>query len=396
MRSVELLDAFRQRAAAEPETPFVFWQQGWDWHWWSWSRVAQLVARWQPVLAALPCGARIGFAGDVWPEALAVDLAVQAAGLEPVPLAVGRTAPPAPLTGEPAEAPAPPVAAWLEVTGHGTGRARWDGDLDLQAALRRGEASAVPPAFRIDSAVNAGGAAPPETSTASAVSAAAGLPGPAQPCPAGAVWVHGAGWHRCSSAQLAAAAGRMARAAWPAPEAAPQHATRPAAHATAEAPAGWREAPELKSVLSRAPKSEAVPRQAPESEAVPRQAPQRQIVVAGMSLGHLAGRLMAAWATVAGAALVVDADPSRRLSAVLWARPTAVFAGAGELAWLRQAADAEGRQGRLRRWLAPVRPGLPRPPLGRLRTLFQALPPAPEDVAFWRERGARLLQLPSV
>ena len=119
--------------------------------------------------------------------------------------------------------------------------------------------------------------------------------------------------------------------------------------------------------------------------------PERQILVAGWPLQEWAGRLLAAWAVAAGAALVLEDDPARRLGTVLWARPTVFHGTAAEVAALRLQVEAARRP---RQWQRFHR--VQAPPLGRLRTLFQGEPPAADEVVFWRQRGARLLQLPGL
>jgi hypothetical protein len=97
MRDISSLPAsLARRAAADPESPFLFWAVAWRWKWWSWSAVAALTAQWAGDLAGLPPGERVGFAGDGFPHAIPLDLALQAAGLTPAPLALW------PWPGEPA------------------------------------------------------------------------------------------------------------------------------------------------------------------------------------------------------------------------------------------------------------------------------------------------------
>jgi hypothetical protein len=81
--------ALRRRAASDPESPFLFWPDGWNWRWWSWRETAELAARWSAPLAGLPPACGVAFAGAAYPEAIALDLAVQSAGLTPVPLLLG-------------------------------------------------------------------------------------------------------------------------------------------------------------------------------------------------------------------------------------------------------------------------------------------------------------------
>jgi hypothetical protein len=121
-----------------------------------------------------------------------------------------------------------------------------------------------------------------------------------------------------------------------------------------------------------------------------RGARRREILVAGWPLQEWPARLLAAWATATGAALVLEADPARRPGTVLWARPTVFYGSAAELAALGRQVEAARQPRRWRRSRPPA------PPLGRLRTLFQADPPSPAEAAFWQECGARLLQLPGI
>jgi hypothetical protein len=297
----------RRRAAADPESPFLFWPDGWNWRWWSWRETAALAERWSAPLAGLPPDCGVAFAGDAYPEAIALDLAVLSAGLTPVPLGLlrgggagghGQVAPAAGPGAGPAREAAERAGcvAWLEVAG-GEGEAR---------------------VTRLD-APPAGSAAVPAGDPAVLVTGDAG------------------DWRRLSQAGLLAAAAEVERAV----------GSPSGRHA------GSRE---------------------------------REILVAGWPLQEWAGRLLAAWAVAAGAALVLEADPALRLGAVLWARPTVFHGSAEELAALRLRVEA-ARPSRRRR---------PSPPLGRLRILFQGEPPAADDAAFWRERGARLLRLPGL
>jgi hypothetical protein len=470
----QLLAALLAREAAEPESPFLFWPDGWDWRWWSWGRVAQLTARWQATLADLPAGARVGFAGDAWPGALVLDLAAQAAGLEAVPTAAISAGEPSPeehagdadfVSPAAASAGAPTISAWLEVVVDGPVRTRWDGDLQIRvlphtggadehrservsridgpeaAAAGMHESAAAPAlAWAADSTLAAGTtiresepsadetkqagiaaearrsepsrpairpvlaegpiqeSALPERAAAAAT-AGDGRPaaaGEAMAAGAGAVWAAGdRGWRRWSPDALAATVARIEGAAWPGPgDAAPAPSELPAAPG--------RHGDSLSSDVRRtggAGRTTGIPDAARGTRVpgvrVPGVGVRRQIVVAGMPLGDVGGRLIAAWATIAGAALVLDGDPGRRRGAMVWARPTALFADAGELAWLRREAAGGAGVRRRRRWFAPGA-GEPRRPFDRLRTVFQAGPPDPDDVAFWGKRGARLLQLPGL
>jgi hypothetical protein len=81
--------------------------------------VAELAARWAEPLASLPAGARVGFPGAVYPEAIPLDLAVLGAGLTAAPLAAGALTAGAPGAGgsrPPAEAlEALGCDAWLDL-----------------------------------------------------------------------------------------------------------------------------------------------------------------------------------------------------------------------------------------------------------------------------------------
>lgn len=308
--------ALRRQAAADPESPFLFWPDGWNWRWWSWRETAELAARWAAPLAGLPPACSVAFADAAYPEAIALDLAVQSAGLTPVPLLLGRVgggalgrgrhgrhrqevqgAEPAPAAAEQAG-----CLAWLDVVG--------------------GEVRVT----RLEAPI--GGAAPAAVPT--------GDPGVLVTGEAGS-------WRRLSQSEVLTAAAEVERA-----------------------------------IVSRS--GPAVDSLADSQE--------REILVAGWPLQEWAGRLLAAWAVAAGAALVLEADPALRLGAVLWARPTVFHGTAEELAALRLRVKTARR---LRRWRRRQVP-----PLGRLRTLFQSAPPAADDAAFWRQRGVRLLRLPGL
>lgn len=116
------------------------------------------------------------------------------------------------------------------------------------------------------------------------------------------------------------------------------------------------------------------------AESLSRQIPElpegrRHIVVLGGFAGDPAERFLLAWATVAGAAVLLEPEPSSYVPTAVWARPT-VFAGtAPDRARLREAAG-RGRRRRL--------------PFGRLRAVLGtdgALPE--EEKSFWEERGVK-------
>ncbi len=110
----------------------------------------------------------------------------------------------------------------------------------------------------------------------------------------------------------------------------------------------------------------------------------RDILVLAGDLAEPAERTLLAWATVAGAALLLEPLRESLVGTAVWARPT-VFAGtAEETARLRQAVEREGSRWWRRR---------PRLPFGRLRAVLQTdtAEVAPGDVARWAEHGVTLL-----
>lgn len=113
-------------AAERPEEPWLFFQEGWHWRWRSWDRVAAAVGvlaaeiREGAASAGVAPGERIGFAGAVGVEAVALDLAVQAAGFAAAPLAAGDADGPG---GQRAEAEASGCGALALVAGGGAGTA---------------------------------------------------------------------------------------------------------------------------------------------------------------------------------------------------------------------------------------------------------------------------------
>ena len=73
-------------AARDAAQPWLFFRQSWDWRWRSWGELAAAVAalagevRRAATGAGLTPGQRIGFAYTPAPDAVALDLALQAAG----------------------------------------------------------------------------------------------------------------------------------------------------------------------------------------------------------------------------------------------------------------------------------------------------------------------------
>jgi hypothetical protein len=104
----------------------------------------------------------------------------------------------------------------------------------------------------------------------------------------------------------------------------------------------------------------------------------REVVVSCRPLAEPAERAWLAWATVAGAAVVLEQDPASLVATAAWARPT-LFAGtAAELEELRR--------------LVARRRGDRRLPLGRLRLLWLRGRDPVDKAAleFWRQRGVRV------
>src|SRR6185295_10615031 len=96
-------------------------------------------------------------------------------------------------------------------------------------------------------------------------------------------------------------------------------------------------------------------------------------------------RGLLAWATVAGAAVMLEPDPLCLVPTAVWARPTVFAGGAAELVQLRAAIERRHRR--------PRRRALP---LGRLRAvLLGGSEPLPdEERAFWSARGVAVSPFP--
>ena len=109
----------------------------------------------------------------------------------------------------------------------------------------------------------------------------------------------------------------------------------------------------------------------------------RHVLVLSGFAGDSAERLLLTWATVEGAALLLEPEPAHHVPTAVWARPT-VFAGTpADLARLRAAVEEDeagfkifGRRRRL--------------PFGRLRAVLATGGELPaEEAAFWEARGVR-------
>lgn len=85
MSAPSLPAALFERAASDPEEPWLFRSEGWDWPWQPWGDVARRVSFWAERLVDLPPGTRVAFADQPRPATVLLDLAVQAAGLVAVP-----------------------------------------------------------------------------------------------------------------------------------------------------------------------------------------------------------------------------------------------------------------------------------------------------------------------
>jgi hypothetical protein len=249
--------ALRHQAAADPEEPWLFRAEGWDWVWHPWGELARWLAAWSERLAALPPGTRVAFPDRSHPDTVILDLAIQGAGLVSVPT-----------SGEKGE-----TGEWAEIEA---------GDVKTSLPL-------PPPSRR---------------------------PGEE----AGGALVRIAGSEvEWTAAELVAAGERL------------------------RAGIGDRR--------------------------------DREIVVLGGSLAEPVERSMMAWATLAGAAVMLEPDPAFRMATTVWVRPTIFHGTPGQIAELR-ARLGKAPQGR--------------PPLGRLRTLLVVGSLDEEAEAFWRERGVRV------
>ncbi len=84
------LTALAERALSGGYEPWLFYRDGWDWRWRSWSRVADHVARSVAVLRGAAAGTlRAGYDAHQHPDAIVAGLAIQAAGWVAVPVAGG-------------------------------------------------------------------------------------------------------------------------------------------------------------------------------------------------------------------------------------------------------------------------------------------------------------------
>lgn len=108
----------------------------------------------------------------------------------------------------------------------------------------------------------------------------------------------------------------------------------------------------------------------------------RHILVLSGFVGEPAERLLLAWATMAGAAVLLEPEPAHHVGTAVWARPTVFASTAADLALLRAAVEEDEAGFKLfRRWRR-------RFPFGRLQAvLVKEGELAPEEKAFWEARG---------
>ena len=245
--------ALLRRAAADPEEPWLFRAEGWDWVWHPWRELAGWMERWRQALSTLPAGSRAAFRYDARPESVILDLAIQAAGLVSAP-------------GERREGD-----LWIE---------RRDLDIEISppdlTSREKGDAAGA--------VVRIGGA--------------------------DVVW---------TTTEIVAAGERL--------------------------------------------------------QGVIDETGERETIVLGGPLDDPLERSMMAWATLAGAAVVLEPDPALRAATAAWARPTVFHGTPGEVA------DLRARAGKVRKGRLPFR---------RLRTVLVSGEISGEEAAFWREHGVAL------
>jgi hypothetical protein len=305
----------------------LFFSVGWHWRWRSFGDLDGWVGRWAAALGGHPAGTRLRFPYRPSPQGVALDLAAQAAGLIAQPVA-------APAAPEAPETPETTGAPWrVEVVGPEGGEGR---EVRLPAEEEGAEKG---PAGR-------GGAGAEGRTVAVEEMAAVAEKGPE-------------------------ASGSRGQAA----------AVRPAGGVVVEM-VGDEEGERF---VSQAELAEWVRRIGAEVEQAKGAAggarPRREVVVSRGMLGAAGERALLAWATVAGAAVVLEPAAASLVATAAWARPT-VFAGTvAEIGALRRV--VEGR----RRWWPSQRL-----PFGRLRLLLvrggEALAEGEADL--WRERGVRV------
>jgi hypothetical protein len=277
--------ALFQHAALRPEEPWLFSRQGWDWPWLPFRTVAGRVAAWSAELAGLPAGCRAAFAAWPGPQSIALDLALQAAGLLSIPLKASNSAFADALASRDAE-------IWIEPAG--------SEPRELPAGLPRLALSA----WTEEGPSGLGGAGPPAS--------------PYLHLPPGGVVLDGG--RQLAAADLVVAAAALEALLAPQPRA--RHWLR------------W--VPRTGDWLREAPEG-AGPQD--QTEPAPRARRGREILVSFRPLGDPAERQLLAWATWTGAALLLEADRSAGPASAVWARPTLFHGDPEDVAVLRRAAD---------------------------------------------------------
>ena len=105
----------------------------------------------------------------------------------------------------------------------------------------------------------------------------------------------------------------------------------------------------------------------------------REIVVLSGPLDRPEERAMLSWATVAGAAVVLEPNPALRVATAAWVRPTVFHGTAEEVAALRGWVEKEGKGWFRERVRLPFR---------RLRRVLAVGEIGAEEKEFWEGRGA--------
>ncbi|HVT14964.1 MAG TPA: hypothetical protein VHQ90_02135 [Thermoanaerobaculia bacterium] len=321
----------------------MFFAEGWHWRWGSWGQVARWVEAWAGALAARGASGdaetRVGFAYVPSPQGVALDLAIQAAGLVSVPVAL--PAPPA-AGSQPGEAEDLPAEAsrrasamardcrtWVSFGGTGREGGEGGGGGEKRRHLRE-----LPGLVEIS--LPAAETRGPAVAAAGSEAFAPGVT--ALPLEAGGALIDDAAGPRLLwQSDLLSLAGHVAG----------EVATPPAG----EVAAG------------------------------------RDIVVCCRPLAEPGARAVLSWAAVAGAAVVLEPDPANLVATAAWARPTVFHGSAAELASLRRRIERKAGA----RWSLPRRrlAGLP---WGRLRAVLLDDPEAlgGGEGDFWRRAGARI------
>ncbi len=302
--------ALLRHAASHREEPWLFRAEGWDWRWHSWGEIAREVLARAETLSAYAAGSRHVFPYTARPEAIVLDLAIQAAGLVSVPTS-GPPPEPSPL----APLPPPPLPPHRE-RGKEQEKSRASFLISAPSLPVRGEGRG-----------RERGGWGSEGSPGEGGGEGAGEEGRGGEGVGGAVVLRDNEPVELSAADLVAMAEQIQKRL----------------HTAGE----------------------------------------REIVVLSGSIGIPEERAMLSWATLAGAAVVLEPNPALRAATAAWVRPTAFHGTPAELTALRRWVEKE-KKGWLRR--------RPRLPFRRLRTVLvmgpEALPE--EDEAFWTARGVRV------